>query len=126
MSGEHGNAPFTPPEAPEPPEDLAEESDGPIILPPGAACKTCHYSDVIRIQGNIQSARICRRFPPSSYFVPSPPPPPGRAIITGGNAAPQAAAMGSLMSSPPQVPDDYVCYEYDEREAPALIPTGLG
>jgi hypothetical protein len=30
------------------------------------------------------------------------------------------------MSSPPQVPDDYVCFEYDEREAPEIIPTGLG
>lgn len=120
MSGDQATAGAPNPGAP----DL-EESDGPIILPPGASCKTCHYSDVIRIQGNIQSARICRRFPPSSYFVPAPPPPPGRAIITG-NAAPQAQAMGSLMSSPPQVPDDYVCYEYDEREAPALIPTGLG
>jgi hypothetical protein len=30
------------------------------------------------------------------------------------------------MSSPPQVPDDYVCFEYDAKEAPAIIPTGLG
>ena len=30
------------------------------------------------------------------------------------------------MSSPPQVPDDYVCFEFDAREAPAVIPTGLG
>lgn len=85
-----------------------EEDDGPIVLPPGAACKGCAYSDVIRVQGNIQSVRICRRMPPSAYFIMD-----GR----GG---------GAVMSSPPQVPDDFVCFEYDEKVTPNLIPTGLG
>ena len=84
-----------------------DEPEGAIILPPGASCKGCHYSDLIRIQGNIQSVRICRRHPPGPYYM----------------ATPQG---GVVMSSPPQVPDDYVCFEYDARETPALIPTGLG
>ena len=85
-------------------DDMGE---GPIILPPGAACKNCAYSDLIRIQGSIQSSRICRRNPPSAYYVPN-------------------QQGGMLLSSPPPVPDDYACYEYDAKTAPAIIPTGLG
>lgn len=55
----------------------------------------------------IKTVRICRRFPPAPVFM----------------ATPQG---GMLTSSPPQVPDDYVCFEYDEREGSAVIPTGLG
>lgn len=90
-------------------EDFAEDGpdEGPILLPPGAACKTCHYSELIRMEGQIQSVRICRRSPPGVVFMPN-------------------AQGGILTASPPQVPDDYVCFEYDERVAPAVIPTGLG
>lgn len=108
MSGE-----FQPPDEEEPDrgsDDGAEgdsPDDGPILLPPGASCKGCHYSDVIRISGSIQSVRICRRFPPNAVFMPN---------VQGG----------VLSSQPSQVPDDYVCFEYDARELPALIPTGLG
>jgi hypothetical protein len=103
VSGETANGP-----PPETGEDFPDDGDeGPIVLPFGASCKKCAYSDTIRIQGNIQSVRICRRHPPSAYFIPTP-------------------QGGSVMSSPPQVPDDYVCFEYDEREAPEIIPTGLG
>lgn len=94
-----------PTEAPESEQDDGEE--GPIVLPAGAACKKCHYSDTIRIQGEIKTVLICRRHPPAPVFMPSP-------------------QGGVLTSSPPQVPPDYVCFEYDAKMAPALIPTGLG
>ncbi len=80
--------------------------EGAIHLPPGACCKDCHYSDLIRMKGQIHTLRICRRFPPSSIFMPN-------------------AQGGVLTSQPSQVPDDYVCFEYDARE-PVLIPTTLG
>ena len=102
-----GNHPFEPPDVPERPDDLDDGEEGPIILPPGAACKSCHYSDVIRIGAEVRTVRTCRRFPPAPVFMPN-------------------AQGGVLTSSPPQVPDDYVCFEYDEKEGPALIPTGLG
>jgi hypothetical protein len=57
--------------------------------------------------GQIQAVLICRRFPPAPVFMPNP-------------------QGGVLTSSPPQVPADYVCFEYDAKELPALIPTGLG
>lgn len=89
------------------PEDDGPD-EGPIILPADAACKNCHYSAMIRIDPKaISPTRICRRFPPGPYFMVNP-------------------QGGFLMSSPPIVPDDYACFEYDARETPALIPTGLG
>lgn len=81
--------------------------EGAIILPAGAACKGCHYSDLIRMGNDIKTVRICRRFPPGPVFMPN-------------------AQGGVLISSPPQVPDDYVCFEFDAKEGPAVIPTGLG
>lgn len=91
----------------ESPEETEAPDEGAIQLPAGASCKGCHYSDHIRMPGNIQTVRICRRFPPAPVFMQTP-------------------QGGVLTSSPPQVPDDYVCFEYDAKEAPALIPTGLG
>lgn len=87
------------------PENEDGPDEGPILLPAGATCKNCHYSELIRLQGNIQSVRVCKRHPPSAYFVPTP-------------------QGGAIMSSPPQVPDDYVCFEYDKRE-PVLTPVAL-
>jgi hypothetical protein len=87
--------------------DEGLEPEGPILLPLGAACKNCHYSAVIRPDPKaIQSARICRRFPPNALFIPN-------------------AQGGVISSQPPIVPDDYSCFEYDERIAVPLL-TGFG
>lgn len=81
------------------PEEPDEADEGPILLPPNAACKNCHYSAVIRPDPKaIQSARICRRFPPTAVFMAN-------------------AQGGVITSQPPIVPDDYSCFEFDERVA---------
>lgn len=85
--------------------ELEEHESGVIELPPGAACRDCHYSELIRIGDNVRSVRICRRFPPGSLAVPN--------------------AQGSVLTSqPPIVPDDYYCFEFDKRE-PAVVPVSL-
>lgn len=90
------------------PENDGPSDEGPIILPADACCKNCHYSVVIRMDPKaIHGTRICRRYPPGPYFIPN-------------------NQGGMLVSSPPPVPDDYACFEYDAKETPAIIPTGLG
>lgn len=87
-------------------EDFAD--DGPILLPEGACCGTCHYSATITAPGPSviegqpgapRTVRFCRRFPPSAVMVYSP---------QGGTMTGQA----------PPVADASVCFEYD-----AALPT---
>lgn len=92
------------------PEDGPEdEDDGPIELPPGAGCGTCAYSFVTtvempgRIAGSTvkENRRFCRRMPPVPMLVP-----------TGPHQA-------TMISQPPPVTDEMVCFEYD------MAPLGL-
>ena len=54
------------------------EDDGPIMLPEGACCATCHYSATLTAPGPSviegqpgapRTVRFCRRFPPSAVMV---------------------------------------------------------
>lgn len=90
-----------------PPDDL---EDGPIILEPGDCCAKCHYSKLVQLQNQIRRVRICQRFPPIPLMVP----------VQG----PNGVAM-TLTTQNPLVDDSHVCFEFDERENPEVIPTGL-
>jgi hypothetical protein len=79
-------------------------------LSPNAVCKTCEYSELTPLDVNLQTQRLCKRFPPSPV-----------AIIVNMGGKPGMAIHNVF----PTVSDDLYCYEYQAREGVEIIPTGL-
>ena len=102
-----------------PSEDETEEVDfepeaGPIMLPHGASCATCAYSDLAQPNPQVlQRVRLCRRHPPVPVLV---------------QQQTAQGVQGSFLTVFPTVADTMVCFEFDENPTAlnGVIPTGLG
>lgn len=90
-----------------------DEESGPILLPSGASCSSCHYSILIPVMDPAtktpmlnRKQRICRRVPPTPVLIPT-----DKGFMQIG--------------AHPVVAEKEVCFEYDEREGDEIIPTAL-